>query len=151
MLMSFATSADKLWTAWQRLVRSTFSLPMTTHTWLLNDIVGGKHLKRLIKSRFIKFSESIRSSDNPYIRLLDQYQRNDWRSPYGRNVMNLCQEAGVEDLSEVDTSLLVVNPIPQGEEWRVNFLSDLMSERDGNHRLLSAEEVTIMMNYVCCT
>ena len=41
--------------------------------------------------------------------------------------------------------------IPQGEEWRVNFLSDLMSERDGNHRLLSAEEVTIMMNYVCCT
>ena len=65
--------------------------------------------------------------------------------------MNLCQEAGVEDLSEVDTSLLVVNPIPQGEEWRVNFLSDLMSERDGNHRLLGAEEVTIMMNYVCCT
>ena len=65
--------------------------------------------------------------------------------------MNLCQEAGVEDLSEVDTSLLVVNPITQGEDWRVNFLSDLLSERDGNHGLLSVEEVTVMMNYVCCT
>ena len=59
--------------------------------------------------------------------------------------MNLCQEAGVEDLSEVDTSLLVVNPIPQGEDWRVNFLSDLLSERDGSHGLLSVDEVTVMM------
>ena len=145
----YATSADKLWTAWQRLVRSTFSLPMTTHTWLLNDIVGGKHLKKIIKSRFIKFSESIRSSDNPYIRLLDQYQRNDWRSSYGRNVMNLCHEAGVENINDVDVSSLVVNPVPEQDEWRVNLMADLLSERNNNSRLLSEEEVCHMINFVC--
>ena len=90
-------------------------------------------MKKIIKSRFIKFSESIRSSDNPYIRLLDQYQRNDWRSSYGRNVMNLCHEAGVENINDVDVSSLVVNPVPEQDEWRVNLMADLLSERN-NHR-----------------
>ena len=124
---------------------------MTTHKYLLNDIADCSHIKNVIKQRFTKFADKIASSDNPQVRLLHHYQKSDWRSTYGRNIMNLCQEAGVEDLSEVDTSLLVVNPIPQGEEWRVNFLSDLLSARDGNHSLISVEEVTVLMNYVCCT
>ena len=107
----YATSADKLDTAWQRIVRTSFSLPMTTHKYLLNDIVDCSHIKNVIKQRFIKFAERIASSENPHVRLLHQYQKSDWRSTYGRNIMNLCHEAGVDNIHDVDVSSLVVRPV----------------------------------------
>ena len=147
----YATSADKLDTAWQRIVRTSFSLPMTTHKYLLNDIVDCSHIKNVIKQRFIKFAERIASSENPHVRLLHQYQKSDWRSTYGRNIMNLCHEAGVDNIHDVDVSSLVVNPVPEQDEWRVNLLKNLMSERKNNSGFLSEEEVCHMIDFICCT
>ena len=63
--------------------------------------------------------------------------------------MNLCHEAGVENINDVDVSSLVVNPVPEQDEWRVNLMADLLSERNNNSRLLSEEEVCHMINFVC--
>ena len=64
--------------------------------------------------------------------------------------MNICLEAGVEDLSDVDMSSLSVNPVPLGGELRVNLLADLLKERDNNSGFLTEDEVLNMMNSVCC-
>ena len=135
---------------WHNLIKSTFQLPLATHRYLLNDFVNSDHLKKMIIKRFIKFSKSISSSDIPNIRLLHNYQHNDWRSTYGRNYMNITKEAGVYDICLVDPSKITVNPVPPGEEWRINFLSDILSERDRASDVLTPEEIVDMIHSVCC-
>ena len=39
--------------------------------------------------------------------------------------MNICLEAGVDDLSDVDMSSLSVNPVSLAGDWRVNLLNSL--------------------------
>ena len=63
--------------------------------------------------------------------------------------MNICKEAGTEELSQVDLSKIKINPIPSGEEWRVGLLHDLTQERT-TRGILSEEEVHLVMQVVCC-
>ena len=44
--------------------------------------------------------------------------------------MNICHEADVTDIRLVDLSKICVNPVPPGEEWRVEFLKDILSESE---------------------
>ena len=146
----FSPDSTQLWSTWHRIIKSVFDLPLPTHRHLLTDLVDYDHIKKLIIQRFVKFAGKISSSDIPHIRLLHHHQRMDWRSTYGSNCMNICLEAGVEDLSDVDMSSLSVNPVPPGGEWRVDLLADLLKERINNSGFLTEDEVLNMMNSVCC-
>ena len=145
----FSPDSTQLWSTWHRIIKSVFDLPLPTHRHLLTDLVDYDHIKKLIIQRFVKFAGKISSSDIPHIRLLHHHQRMDWRSTYGSNCMNICLEAGVEDLSDVDMSSLSVNPVPPGGEWRVDLLADLLKERINNSGFLTEDEVLNMMNSVC--
>ena len=146
----FSDDAVQLWTAWHRLIKYTYELPLPTHRYLLNDIVDGYHLKKMIIRRFINFSLKISSSSNPHVALLHHYQCRDWRSTYGRNYMNICREAGVTEVSQVDLHNINVNPVPPGEEWRVGLLRDLLSERDVGPGFLTKEDIASIIKTVCC-
>ena len=147
----YAESSTKLWTTWHTCLKMTFHLPRATHRYLLNEIVDCDHIKKMVIKRFLKFNKTLSLSSNPHIRTLLKYQSKDWRSSYGRNVMNICREAGVVDISSVDITNITVNPVPSGEEWRVPLLRDLLlsKQRDSNS-FLNMEEVDIIMNFVCC-
>ena len=126
-------------------------LPLPTHRHLLSNLISVDHPKKLVIKRFIKFSKIIETSTNPHLRLLHEYQSKDWRSTYGRNMMNiLCRDSGVNNITEVDMTSIVINPVPPGGEWRVNFLADILHERDNNSGFLSEDEVLVMLNTVCC-
>ena len=46
--------------------------------------------------------------------------------------------------------LISVNPIPEGEEWRVNLLHDLLAMRSAKeYSFISEEEIQSMIEYVC--
>ena len=64
--------------------------------------------------------------------------------------MNICRDSGVNNITEVDMTSIVINPMPPGGEWRVNFLADILHERDNNSGFLSEDEVLMMLNTVCC-
>ena len=146
----FSVDAVQLWTTWHRIVKSAYELPLPTHRYLLNDLVNGDHLKKMIIKRFIKFSLNIDSSKNPHVAVLHKYQSKDWRSTYGRNCMNICREAGVTNISKVDMHNIKVNPVPPGEEWRVGLLKDILSERDVGVGFLTKEDIDIIIKSVCC-
>ena len=146
----YALEATQFWTAWHRLLKITFNLPLPTHRHLLSNLVSVDHPKKLVIKRFIKFSNILENSTNPHLQLLHQYQSRDWRSTYGRNTMNICRDAGVNHITEVHLSAIVVNPVPPGSEWRVNLLADILHERGNNSGLLSEDEVLTMLNSVCC-
>ena len=63
--------------------------------------------------------------------------------------MNICRDAGTEELSQVDLSEIKINPIPHGEEWRLGLLHDLIQERT-TRGILNEEEVHLLMQVVCC-
>ena len=91
----------------------------------------------------------VAASNDPNIKLLHQCQKSDWRSVYGRNTMNICREAGVNCMAEVDVDSIEVNPLPIGEEWRVGLLGDLLRERENSSGFLSQDQLSIVMDLVC--
>ena len=145
----FSLDSIQLWTTWHQTIKSLFNLPLATHRNLLNDLVDCDHIKKIIIKRFMKFSGKIAASSNPHIKLLHYYQSRDWRSTYGRNIMNICSEANANSLSDVDLTDITINPIPAGGEWRVGLLHDLLQERVSNAGLLTEQEVQLMMDFVC--
>ena len=46
----------------------------------------------------------------------------------------------MDNIHDVDVSSLVVMPVPEQDEWRVNLLKNLLSERKNNSGFLSEEE-----------
>ena len=148
----FDESSVTLWTEWHKLLKSTFHLPYATHRFLLNDLVACDHPKNLIISRFVKFSRKLAHSENLHIRTLHNLQMNDPRSIYGRNIGGICRLLGVHNMDEVDVSgLMPVNPVPDGEEWRVPIFQDLLYEWNNNSGFLSEEHTYNMLHYICCT
>ena len=145
----FSNGAVQLWTMWHITIKSIYNLPLPTHKYLLNDLVGVDHLMKLLIRRFVKFTDVISSSQNPHIQLLHSVQYRDWRSTYGRNYMNILREAKVNEISQVDFDNIKINPVPNGEEWRLPLLKDLLAERDCNTGVLTAREVQIMIDEVC--
>ena len=115
----YSENSTKLWTAWHKFVKITFDLPFATHTYLLNDIIQCDHIKLMVIKRFLKFQRRLAMSSNPYIKVLLRHQTNDWRSSYGRNIMNICRDAQAADINSIDINMIQVNPVPVGEEWRL--------------------------------
>ena len=125
------------------------SLP-SPYRYLLNEVPKCDHIKLMIIKRFLKFHRSLVTSTNPYIKVLLRYQSYDWRSTYGRNIMNICREADATDICSLDITKIKVNPVPVGEEWRVPLLKDLLYEKTSPDRFLHEDEVKLLLNFVCC-
>ena len=135
----FDCSADKLYASWNRSIRLTYSLPINTHRFVLQELYNKADLKSTLIRRFNNFSNSLRSSTKPEVVHLERIQRNDWRSTYGRN--NLLQRSAA------------VNPFatPVNQSWRFGVLKELIDVRDGDTYVpgFSAEEIQIMLNSLC--
>ena len=126
-----------------------YDLPYGAHRYLLNNLVTYDHLKKLIIKRFVKFHQSVISCPVPHVQLLHFYQSKDNRSTYGRNSMNILKDSNCNSLEEVDLSRIIINPVPVGCEWRVNFLKDLIKDRYNPQSLLSPDEIWTVMCHIC--
>ena len=108
-------------------------------------------MRRTIIRRFIKFSLNLSSSENPNIRLLHRIQGSDPRSVYGRNIANICKDAGVLSLRDVNPDNININPIPNGDEWKIPFIKDLLAARsDDSDIFLNTEDINSILDFVCC-
>ena len=135
--------ADKLWSTWNILIRSLFRLPLATHRYLLEALSATAYLKLVVQRRFSKFHNKLAASSNPLIRNLYRIQRCDMRSSFGRNARVVCSH-------EIVT---VVHPTPEGEEWRLQMLKDIIASRDRVatiDNLTEAEEIVILQ-HICCS
>tara|TARA_B110000196_G_scaffold307115_1_gene306393 strand:+ start:336 stop:1349 length:1014 start_codon:yes stop_codon:yes gene_type:complete len=146
----FDGGSTQMWTAWHKLLKITFNLPLPTHRHLLNELVECDHPKKLVIKRFVKFSSNLANSNNLHIRRLHNLQKADMRSCYGRNIRNICRQARVNDISLVDFSDIIINPVPEGEEWRADMMRALLVERESPRGFLSELEVCQMLTAVCC-
>ena len=81
--------------------------------------------------------------------LLHRLQCSDMRSVYGRNLRNICRDAGVMDINQVDVSSMMVYPMPAGEEWWSPLLHDLRESVPNNPGFIDTEDNNLMIFNIC--
>ena len=145
----YSERATKLWSTWHKTIKMVYDLPYGTHRYLLNDLVTYDHLKKLIIKRFLKFHQSVITCPVPHVQLLHHYQCKDNRSTYGRNIRNILKDSNCRSLKEVDLSRIIINPVPVGCEWKVNFLKYLIKDRYNPQSLLSPDVIWTVMCHIC--
>ena len=113
------------------MIRMFFNLPRETHRNLIMPISSTSHLKIKLVKRFINFYESIEKCDKPHLKYLLEKQKNDVRSVFGRNVMNICEEAGTNNICSVNLDKIEYFPLPIEDHWRIPLLNDMLEARAG--------------------
>ena len=141
---------QKLFSSWNIMVRMIFNIPRNTHKYLIEPISGNSHLKIKLIKRFIKFAITLSKSEKPHLKYLHDLQQNDFRSVYGRNCKNICQEARVENISEASFLDIKYEQIPPEEEYRFSLIEELLEMRSGRLDCnLTKKEVQCMLDILC--
>ena len=132
------------------MVKITFNLPRESHRYLIEPISQTSHLKMQLVKKFIKFSTTLSTCDKPHIRYLQNIQKNDFRSVFGRNCRNICAEDGSLEIENVSISNLNYNPVPINEEHRIPLIQELLEIRAGRlETQLTKDEIKSMINILC--
>ena len=106
----------RLGRSWNVNLRILFNLPMDTHCWIVENLSGGRHLRQMLFTRFIKYIKSLAFNKRLSIRTLFNVIKDDVRSTTGSNIRTILLETMV-DPRELKPYLLrewVVHP-PQDE------------------------------------
>ena len=112
----------------------------------MEPVSENSHLKVKLIKRFLKFFQTLESCDKPHIKYLVKLQKTDFRSVFGSNVRNICEEANVEDISQVFISDISYSPVPPEEEWRIPLLMELLDIRSARHQTPLSRDDTNEIN-----
>ena len=122
-------NCEKIHVTWNVMIRNVFNLPMRTHRYLIEPISQTPHLMSMLTNRFIKFYNSLYSSDKLVINNLRWLQERDMRSTFGCNIMQLCLSAGTFNPLHLRKNMFKYKNIPDTELWRVNILKEILWTR----------------------
>ena len=96
------------------------------------------------------FATSLSKCDKPHLRFLQDIQKSDFRSVFGRNYQNICGEAGTEQIEAVILSEIDYCPVPPEEEYRISLVGELLEMRAGRMESeLTNEEIKVMIDILC--
>ena len=142
--------SNKLWSVWNILLRTTYKLPYATHRYILSALHQGEHLHSKILKRFVNFYKLVSKSAKSTVKILLRTQRSDLRSTFGRNCENIRNICDVQNIKDAKVNQLY--PVPDGEEWRLPVLKELMKIRDGDlySQNMQLDELTVRIGYICC-
>ena len=130
------TSAKKLFTSWNTLVRHTWNLPNICHKYFIEEISGSSHLKAILCQRFLTFAQSLLSSKKKCLSQLAKKMVMDQGSISGQNLNFVSIESGYSRQSILKMApKAVINemkcfPVPEDSAWKVNILKELIDIRD---------------------
>ena len=100
-------------------VKVRVKLPFGTHRYIANTLSSIPHLRTMLCRRFIKFKNKLANCEKSQVKHLQLIQRSDPRSTYGRNCLQIKEEA-------VHDSFVAV---PVDEEWRIQIVRDILDAK----------------------
>ena len=133
-----------------------FNLDRKTHRYLLEPISGMPHIRQALISRFVGFLCKLSSSKKEVLRNVFEALKTDCRSTTGENIRNIrleCNAGLWEQLSVKCVGRLKFQPAPPEEEWRIDFVKDLVSMRDKGmvDDTMSKDELIAILEHLCTT
>ena len=146
-----AVVTDKVDKTWNSVVRQVFSLPFYTHRYMLNYVSGVKHLKIKLLLRFRNFYAQLKNSNRPEILNLLHLQERDLRSVFGRNCALVCDLTNSSSVPDADINSISLYPVPIGDEWKCQFVEELLSVRSGGGTVsqFTKQELDELVNFIC--
>ena len=89
----------------------------------------------MLLSRFIKFTNSIMKTNKPSIKYLLSIVKEDVRSSTGSNLRSILKNFGVQVVPGFTSDYVIkgqlVHKVPEGEEWKIPLLHNILRVRDG--------------------
>ena len=147
----FSNSANKLFTSWNVLIRSTYNLPYATHRYILYNLCDIPHLRVALIKRFIRFYNKLQLCFKPEIVHLFNLQKSNHRSAFGSNCIKICDEYNVTNINFVERKQVSMPiKISDSQKWRVPLLYDLMALRDNGSTDIPEADIVQMINFICC-
>ena len=150
----FGLEADRLEKTWNISQRILLGLPRNAHRYFLEPLTNLKHITFSLYSRFLKFIESLKSSEKSILRNIFQIVRSDCRSNTGnnlRNIMKLVGKSSINDLRFHDLkSSLTYSDTPDRDEWKIGFAKELIDIKFGMFcaPLLTKEELEELFYFI---
>ena len=113
------------------------------------------HPKTMLTSRYMKFLESLCSSQKPSVRFLVNAVKDDNRTLTGKTLSRISIDTNLARTSLSAKSVrnhMQYFPVPPNQEWRCNVIKELIGMRDGSlESNLDDDEVTSCLNFLCTT
>ena len=134
--------------------RIMFDLPHETHKYLIEPVSGKAHLKKVFVKRFLKFTDSLKTTKKIALKNFFNYIKNDCQSVTGANlqrISKLLNKTSIENLVPDDAFSICYESIPEYEEWRVKMINEITYTKFGISQIsgFSHEEIGDMLRFVC--
>ena len=144
-------SSERADITWNSIVRNAFEVPQNTHRYIVEFLNGGKHIRHTILKRFQNFHRQLLNCDKDIVHQLVRVQESDHRSVFGRNCSYIKSRLGVERVQDGDIDSLPVFSVPEGENWRLRHVADLVDVKRGLVHLgdFTIEETSNILNRLC--
>ena len=130
----FGKEASMLHNTWSVSMRKMFGLDRRSHRYLIEPVSDMKHIKTSLMQRFVGFTKKISSSRKNILRNAFNIFKSDCRCTTGynlRTIMVECDMDTIDDLSPNAIKRLKFQPVPEGEQWRISVIRDLVEIREG--------------------
>ena len=147
----FSRHAEKLYTSWNILIRTTFNIHYATHRYIVYNLTEIPHIRLSLLKRFSNFYKKRGNSVKPEVRHLFNIQKLDCRSTFGRNCFNLLNEYKLFDLHALDPKQLSMKiALLDTDKWKIDFIRELIMLRDGSlDSNFSLGEIKNTLDYLC--
>ena len=150
----FCHETEKIYGAFNVSVRQAYQLPFNAHRYLIQPLLSRPHIKTQLCSRFVKFVQNNDNCSKPVIRLLSSLCKNDNRTTYCKNLVNIALEcnSNMSNLSSIDVkNNMSYFPVPVDQEWRVDLLLSLLNIKSNLFNIDNFDSVELddILQYVC--
>ena len=151
----FSQGAMSMESTYNKSVKVMAKLPYPTHRYMIEPIVGTKHMKIKILKNYLSFIQQVRKSPKHVLRQLYCLASSDARTVTGQNLRNILLLTNKVHVDQLEPSLVDTFKYHQIEDqdvWRVNLVKEILDLQHGDLVLpdgWSEEELDMMLNYAC--
>ena len=138
-----------------RSVKVMANLPYQTHRYMIEPIVGTRHMKMKILKNYLSFIKQVRKSPKHVLRQLYSLASADVRTVTGQNLRNillLTNKLHVDQLDPSIVSTLEYHKMEEQETWRTSLVKEILDLKHGNLVLpdgWSDEELDMILDLAC--
>ena len=149
----FSRPVEMLLNSWNVSIRQMFGLNMKTHRYIIEPI-SGRHLKSILKKRFLKFIEKVRHSRKSTLSHILKFVESDCRSTTGhnlRNILLLTQKNKISELDTMDAMSIQYHPIEEHDFWRINQIEELLEIIHWSSEIpgFDTSEIKDILDFIC--
>ena len=154
-----SADCEKLYKAWNVMVRTVFGLDRTTHRRLIEPLSSSLHIKPALLSRYQKFCSTLATSPKFSIRYLTRITEGDNSTVMGKTLCYIAEECNVERDCVLHISPNYVKKsikyckLEDDENWKVEMGRELMESRDrhGSAVIPGFDQIELneMLDYIC--